>query len=164
MERDEMGRWEDRHTKTWFYAFIFVFAIFRSLYQSLYLLIKYAATYPPGFWYRGCSISAQTLAPKKNKEKKSLHEIKMTEKRLKQARIQLLKEVSQAKFQSFPLQLSKYHDLLSLTFVLRYQCQYVGWVLISARSVEECISVERLSTLNTYLQSILQNINKFAVC
>ena len=54
----------------------------------------------------------------------------MTGNRLKQARIQFLKEVSQAKFQSFPLQLSKYHDLLSLTFVLRYQCQYVGWVLM----------------------------------
>ena len=72
--------------------------------------------------------------------------------------------VSQTKFQSFPLHLSEYHDLPSLSFVLRYQRQCVGWVLISARLVEKCISVERLSTLNTYLQSILENINKFTAC
>ena len=30
------------------------------------------------------------------------------------------------------------------------------------KSVEDCISVERLNTLNTDLLSILQNINKFA--
>ena len=35
-------------------------------------------------------------------------------------------------------------------------------MLISAKSVEDCISVENLNTLNTDLQSILQNINKFA--
>ena len=63
------------------------------------------------------------------------------------ARIQLLKEVSHTKFQTFPLQLSGYHDLPSLSFVLHsYQRQYVGWVLISARSVEKCTSVERLAT------------------
>ena len=69
-----------------------------------------------------------------------------------------------SKFQSFPLQLSEYHDLASLSFVLHYQYQYVRWLLISPISVEKCISVERLSTLNTDLQSILQNINKFAAC
>ena len=36
-----------------------------------------------------------------------------------QAQIQLLKEVSQTKFQGFPLQLSEYHDIPSLLFVLR---------------------------------------------
>ena len=33
-------------------------------------------------------------------------------------------------------------------------------MLISAKSIEDCISVERLNTLYTDLQSILQNINK----
>ena len=36
-----MGRWTDTDTETWFYALIFVFAIFTSLYQSLYLFIIY---------------------------------------------------------------------------------------------------------------------------
>ena len=35
-------------------------------------------------------------------------------------------------------------------------------MLISAKSIEDCISVERLNTLYTDLLSILQNINKFA--
>ena len=46
--------------------------------------------------------------------------------------MQLSKVVSQTKFQTLPLQLSEYHDLPSLSFVLRYQRQYIGWVLISA--------------------------------
>ena len=70
------------------------------------------------------------------------------------------KSVSQTKFQTLSLQLSKYHDLPSLSFVLRYQRQYIGWVLISARPIEKSISMERLSTL----QSNLQKINKFAAC
>ena len=35
-----------------------------------------------------------------------------------------------------------------------------GLVFISARSAENCISVERLNTLNTDLQSVLPNIKK----
>ena len=37
-----------------------------------------------------------------------------------------------------------------------------GWLLISERSVENCISVVRLNDSDIDLQSILQNINKFA--
>ena len=33
-----------------------------------------------------------------------------------------------------------------------------GWVFIYARSLENCISVEGFNTLNTNLQSVLQNI------
>ena len=61
------------------------------------------------------------------------------------ARIQRFKEVSQTDwFKSFPLQLSGHEDTPPLSFPF-----------ISARSVENCISVERLNTLNTDLQSIL---------
>ena len=35
-----------------------------------------------------------------------------------------------------------------------------GWVFISARAVENCISVERLNTLNTDLHPVLQKIKK----
>lgn len=45
-----------------------------------------AATYPAGFWYRGCGIGAQTLVPKKKNKKqknKNLLELKMTTKCLK---------------------------------------------------------------------------------
>ena len=72
------------------------------------------------------------------------------------------KFVKLARFKSFPLQLSGNQDIPTLLFVMRHQLQYVGWAFISARSVENCISVESLNTLNTDLQSILQNINKFA--
>ena len=82
---------------------------------------------------------------------------------IKQARIQRFKEVTQTdQFQDFPSQLPGYQDLSPLSFVLSYQLQYIDWVFISAESVEDCISVKRLNTLNTDLQSILQNINKFA--
>ena len=70
--------------------------------------------------------------------------------------------VKLTRFQGFPLQLSKYQDPPPLSLVLSYQLEYIDWVLISARSVENCISVERLITLNIDLQSILQNISKFA--
>ena len=79
-----------------------------------------------------------------------------------QAWMQLLKEVSRTKLQSFPLHLSHCHDLPSLSFVLHYQRQYVEWMLISASSVEKCISVKKPSTLNTDLRSVLQNISNFA--
>ena len=76
-----------------------------------------------------------------------------------QAWIQLLKEVSQTKFQSFPLQLSEYYDLHSLSSVLHHQFHYIRWVHISARSVEKCTSMETLSTLNTDNQSCKTSIN-----
>ena len=67
-------------------------------------------------------------------------------------------------FQDFP------HSSLDIKIYLRYHFVlsyylfwYIDWVLISAKLVEDCISVENLNTLNTDLQSILQNINKFAV-
>ena len=60
-------------------------------------------------------------------------------------------------FQCFPLQLSGYQYIPSLSFLLRHQLWY-----ISARLVGKCISLERHNILNTDLQSILQNINKFA--
>ena len=65
-------------------------------------------------------------------------------------------------FQDFPSQLPGYEDLPPLSFLLTYQLSYIDWVLISAKSVEDCISMEKLNTLNTDLQSILQNITKFA--
>ena len=67
-------------------------------------------------------------------------------------------------FKSFPLQLSGYQDISLLSFVRVASSTLIrcGWVFISARSVENCISVERLNTLNTDLQSVLQNIKKFA--
>ena len=77
-----------------------------------------------------------------------------------QARMQLLNEVSYTKLQSLPLQLSECHDLPLLSFVLHDQRRYVEWVLISARSVEKCISVEKLSTLIlTYRQSCKTSVN-----
>ena len=67
-------------------------------------------------------------------------------------------------FKSFPLQLSGYQDISLLSFVRVASSTLIrcGWVFINARSVENCISVERLNTLNTDLQSVLQNIKKFA--
>ena len=50
--------------------------------------------------------------------------------------------------------------LLSFARVASSALRRCGWVFISARSVENCISVERVNTLNTDLQSILQNIKK----
>ena len=64
-----------------------------------------------------------------------------------QVQIQRFKEVSQMDLvQSFPLLLSGYEDILSLSFVLGHQLLCVCWVFISA----------------TDLQLLLQNINKFA--
>ena len=34
----------------------------------------------------------------------------------------------------------------------------VGWAVISARSIEDCISVERLNTLNTQISKNINNI------
>ena len=67
-------------------------------------------------------------------------------------------------FKSFPLQLSGYQDISLLSFVRVASSTLIrcGWVFINARSVENCISVERLNTLNTDLQSLLQNIKTFA--
>ena len=67
-------------------------------------------------------------------------------------------------FKSFPLQLSGYQDISLLSFVRVASSTLIrcGWVFISARSVENCISVERFYTLNTDLQSVLQNIKKIA--
>ena len=65
-------------------------------------------------------------------------------------------------FQDFSSQLPGYEDLHPLSFLLTYQLSYIDWVLISAKSVEDCISMEKLNTLDTVLQSILQSITKFA--
>ena len=72
--------------------------------------------------------------------------------------------VKLTRFRSFLLQLSKHQDIRLLSFVRVASSTLMrcGWVFISARSVENCISVERLNTLNTDLQSLLQNIKKFA--
>ena len=65
-----------------------------------------------------------------------------------QARIQSFKEVKQTdKIQNFPLEQFGHQDVPLLLFAFRQQLEYAGLVLISA----------------TDLQSILQNINKFAV-
>ena len=59
--------------------------------------------------------------------------------------------------------MSGHQDIPPLSFVLRHQLLIRrGWVFISARSVENCISVGSLNTLNTDLLSVLQNVKKFA--
>ena len=55
-------------------------------------------------------------------------------------------------FQDFPSHLPGYQYLPPLWFVLSYQIWHIDWVLISAKSAEDCISVEKLNTLNTDLQ------------
>ena len=65
-------------------------------------------------------------------------------------------------FHDFPSQLPGYQDPPRLSFCVELSTLIHDWVLISAKSVEDCISVEKLITLNTDLQSILQDINKFA--
>ena len=68
------------------------------------------------------------------------------------------------RFKSFPLQLSGHQDIPLLSFVRVASSTLIrcGWVFISARSVENYIPVERLNTLNTDLQSLLQKIKKSA--
>ena len=68
------------------------------------------------------------------------------------------------RFKSFPLQLSGHQDIPLLSFVRVASSTLIrcGWVFISARSVENCISVERLNILNTGLQPVLLNIKKIA--
>ena len=72
--------------------------------------------------------------------------------------------VKPTRFKSFPLQLSGHQDIPLLSFVRVASSTLIrcGWVFISARSVENCISVERLNTLSIDLQSLLQNIKKIA--
>ena len=70
--------------------------------------------------------------------------------------------VKLTRFQCYPLQVSGYQYIAPLLFLLHHQLYYVRWVFISATSVENYISIERLNTLYSDLQSILQNINKFA--
>ena len=72
--------------------------------------------------------------------------------------------VKLTRFKSFHVQLSGHQDIPLLSFVRVASLTLIrcGWVFISARSVENCISVERLNTLNTDLQSLLENIKKFA--
>ena len=76
----------------------------------------------------------------------------------------LKRSVKLTRFKSFPLQLSGHQDIPLLSFVRVASSTLLrcGWVFISARLFENCISVERLNTLNTDLQSLLQNIKKFA--
>ena len=76
----------------------------------------------------------------------------------------LKRSVKLTRFKSFPLQLSRHQDIPLLSFVRVASSTLLrcGWVFISARLFENCISVERLNTLNTDLQSLLQNIKKFA--
>ena len=66
------------------------------------------------------------------------------------------------RLKNFLLELSGHQDIPPLLFVLGYLLQCVGWVFISARSVENCNSVERLNTVNNEFQSIPQNVNEFA--
>ena len=68
--------------------------------------------------------------------------------------------VKLTRFKSFPLKLSGYLDIPLLSFVRVASSTLIrcGWVFISRRSVENCITVEKLNTLNTDLQSLLQNI------
>ena len=72
--------------------------------------------------------------------------------------------VKLTRFKSFPLQLPGHQDIALLSFarVASWTLIRCGWVLISASSVENCTSVERLNTLNNDLKSLLQNIKKFA--
>ena len=57
------------------------------------------------------------------------------------------------RFKSFPWQLSGHQDIPLLSFVCVASSTLIlcGWVFMSARSVENCISVEGLNTLNTDL-------------
>ena len=59
--------------------------------------------------------------------------------------------VELTRFESFLLQLSEHQDIPLLSFVRDAPSTLIscGWVFISARSVKNCISVERLNTLNT---------------
>ena len=61
-----------------------------------------------------------------------------------------------------PPQLPGHQDPPALSPAPPHQPQYPGRAPIGARSVENWISVKRLITLYTDLQSILENINKFA--
>ena len=64
-------------------------------------------------------------------------------------------------FKIFPL----YQDISLLSFVPVVSSTLLrcGWVFISARPVENCISVEGLNTSNTDLQAVLQNIKKICI-
>ena len=66
------------------------------------------------------------------------------------------------RFKSFSLQLSGHQDMPLLSFVRVASSVLIrcGWVFIITRSVENCISVERLNTLITDLQSVLQGSKK----
>ena len=59
--------------------------------------------------------------------------------------------VKRTRFTSFLWQLSGHQDIPLLSFVRVASSTLIrcGWVFISARSVKNCISVERLNTLNT---------------
>ena len=61
--------------------------------------------------------------------------------------------VELTRFESFLLQLSEHQDIPLLSFVRVASSTLIlcGWVFMSARSVENCISVEGLNTLNTDL-------------
>ena len=82
---------------------------------------------------------------------------------LQQARIQRLKVVSQTDYvPGFPLAaawISRSNSVM-ICVELPTLTHWLG--AYHAKSAEDCISVEKLNTLNTDLQSILQNINKFS--
>ena len=74
--------------------------------------------------------------------------------------------------------MSRWQDIPPFLFVLLLhdQRKYVGWVLISARSVKDCISVDRLNAWSTdfkykyvyvifskYVCYIFSSINEFSV-
>ena len=65
--------------------------------------------------------------------------------------------VKLTRFQCFPLKVSGYQDIPPSSLALRSQRQCVGWVLISVKSVANCILP------NTGLQT-MKNIDKFAAC
>ena len=64
--------------------------------------------------------------------------------------------VKLTRFKHFPLQLSGHQDIPLLSFARVASSSLIrcGWVFISARSVENCISVERLNTLKWISQYI----------
>ena len=76
-----------------------------------------------------------------------------------QARIQRFKEVSQTDYvPGFPLAAAWISRFTSVIIYVELST-FTHWVLISAKSVEDCILEEK----HHNLQSILQNINKFSV-
>ena len=76
--------------------------------------------------------------------------------------MQRFKEVSQTdQVQKFPLK-AVWTSGYASDSICAASSTLISWLgVLSARSVENCISMEKLNTLNTDLQPIVENINKF---